>query len=104
MKLRHFLFPRPYLAPAAAPGRFAFNMGIVPLCFTLQFVVPKSCNPRIVFDCSSYPFCPKTPQNSGIPDKTIETIIKGPLPEYPKFRWFLTRFFNLLANNGTLTT
>jgi hypothetical protein len=102
MRLRHFRFPLLFLAQALDPGRLAFRKGIVPHCFTLGrgALQPGSptlahaaseprCQPLlpicvIVLDCSSRPFCIKTPKNMPKMKKTIETIARaGPGPHRP---------------------
>jgi hypothetical protein len=70
------------LARARLPGRLAFKWAIVPLCFTLQMVVPASVGMAIVLNCSSRPFYEKTAKNHQISRKTMEQLGLG-LPHGP---------------------
>jgi hypothetical protein len=63
------------VALALQPGRSAFNVGVVPLCFSPHSVTGLRSSVRIVPDCSDQQFFNKVAKNMAKMGKTIETIM-----------------------------
>jgi hypothetical protein len=84
MRLRFPLFPLSPIAQAIVSGRCPFYLGIVPHCFSPQFVVPNLFGVWIVFNCSSRPFFDKTPKTMPKMEKTMEQFNTGPPSPSPK--------------------
>jgi hypothetical protein len=104
MRLRPYCQLLSRIAQAIASGRFAFYKGIVPLCFTLENEVPAPAGIRIVFDCSSRPFCEKMAKNVQKVKKTMKQFSTGPPHRSKKNDEFLPVFFELFSGSGTLTS